>query len=116
MMRCHYLIHFFHTLSQISWCKVEATVDLCTKDADRIANGDQCNVQVLTDVELDTGKYPDHCRSSPPLVVLSYSMKTVMNYKMNVNEIVALSAIIFHQGMGQAVPGGFVDLLIITPH
>jgi hypothetical protein len=73
-------------------------VDLSTKDEQRLASGDQLNIALLTDEDLHSGAFPEHCKSSPPLTVMSYSMKTVMNYKKNVNEIVAFSAVVYHQG------------------
>ena len=60
---------------------------------------DLLNIRPITDMDLDSGDFPSHCKSAPPLTVMSFSMKTVMNYKKNVNEIVAASAIVYHHGM-----------------
>ena len=43
-------------------------------------------------------KLDDNNSVHPPLVVLSMSMKTVMNQRTNANEIVCLSAVVHSQG------------------
>jgi hypothetical protein len=83
----------------VSWCRVEGSLQLTTKNADRIANLDGFNVRQLSDSMLDTGAYPDHCKNAPSLTAVSISLKTVMNYQKNVNEIVVASMIVYPQGL-----------------
>jgi DNA polymerase alpha subunit A len=37
-------------------------------------------------------------KQSPPIVVMSLNMRTIMNQAKNVNEIVAISALIYSKG------------------
>lgn len=70
----------------ISWCKLELKLSNYTIDS----------VKVVRDSQMDSGLYPERCRQSPPLTVMSISMKTVMNYQKNVNEIVMASALVYN--------------------
>ncbi|KAI9317482.1 DNA polymerase family B-domain-containing protein [Dichotomocladium elegans] len=60
-----------------TWCKIEIAVD------------DPKAVNPLRD---ENGNLPDHV---PPLVVLSISLRTIMNHKKTENEIVAASGLVF---------------------
>ncbi|KAG1054455.1 hypothetical protein G6F43_003533 [Rhizopus delemar] len=62
-----------------TWCKVEVTVE------------DPKTVNPLVD---ETGNRPIHV---PPLIVMSLCLRTIMNSKKNVNEIVAASALVCNQ-------------------
>jgi len=59
-----------------SWCKIEVTVD------------DQKSIKV-----------DDKGTENPPFSVMSISVKTTLNPKQNMNEIVALSAVIHPSGL-----------------
>lgn len=48
---------------------------------------------------IDYEAEPNAPKVSPPLVVMSLNMRTIMNEKKNVNEIVALSALVYNKGM-----------------
>lgn len=72
---------------------------MTTVKPERIADQDGLNVRPLKDSDLDTGNYPVHCKSAPPLTVMSVSLKTVMNYKKNINEIVLASVLVYHKGV-----------------
>lgn len=62
-----------------TWCKIEITVD------------DPKTVRPLVDA---SGNRPT---DMPPLVVMSLCLRTIMNAKKNVNEIVAASALVCDQ-------------------
>jgi DNA polymerase alpha subunit A len=83
---------------QATWCRIEIEVDFTTQVPERIADGDGYNVRPIRDSDLDSGNYPSYCCSAPPLVVMSLNLKSVMNYKTNVNEIVIASALVYHKG------------------
>jgi hypothetical protein len=82
----------------VSWCKLDIDLSFTTDDEARTSVGDGLNVRVLPDEDLHSDRYPAYCRSSPPLVVMSLSLKTVMNFKQHVNEIVIASALVYNQG------------------
>lgn len=82
----------------VSWCQVELNVNFTTKDTDRIARGQGFNIRPLQDSDLDSHEYPDHCKCAPPLTVMSMSLKTVMNYRKNCNEIVMASILVYKKG------------------
>jgi len=63
-----------------SWCKIEVSVE------------SQKSVKV-----------DDKATENPPLTVMSLSVKTIMNQKQNVNEIVALSAVVHSSGSGSTL-------------
>lgn len=68
---------------QKSWCKEEYEVDYE-------------NIYILTDTDInDSGKYPEFCKTAPTMTVLSISIKTIMNYKTNDNEIMICSGMVF---------------------
>ncbi len=56
------------------------------------------NIIPFKDSDADDGLAPEYCRQAPKLTVLSLSLKTVMNYKKNINEIVVASGMVYHQG------------------
>lgn len=60
-------------MSQVSWCKVEATVS------------DPKDINPFSETD------PDAPRETPPLTVLSLSMRTIVNHKDNIREIVCAS-------------------------
>ncbi|KAI9204886.1 DNA polymerase family B-domain-containing protein [Polychytrium aggregatum] len=65
----------------VSWSKVEVTVE------------DQKHVAVMREGEGED-KAP---REIPPLVVMSMSLRTVMNHQKHANEIVALSCLVYNE-------------------
>ena len=81
---------------KLSWCKTEARTTVRTMDTARIEAGDGLNIRPLSHKDFDSGSYPEYCQTAPPLSVMSVSMKTVMNYKKNVNEIAMISLMIHH--------------------
>eukprot|EP00158_Paraphelidium_tribonemae_P009385 Partr_v1_DN28851_c0_g1_i2_m34433 putative DNA polymerase len=82
-----------------SWAKSEVLVKFRTNDADRLASGDVSNIRVLKDDDLHSGLYPDFCKASPPLTVMSINLKSVMNYHKNINEIVMASCLVYDKVM-----------------
>ncbi|KND02063.1 DNA polymerase (pol2) [Spizellomyces punctatus DAOM BR117] len=66
------------TNKNISWCKIEVTVD---------------NPKTLNPFREDDSSAP---KQAPPLVVMSLSLRTVMNHKKHINEIVVASGLVYH--------------------
>ncbi|KAI8907620.1 DNA polymerase family B-domain-containing protein [Powellomyces hirtus] len=66
------------TNKSVSWCKVEVTID---------------DPKLLNPFKEDDESAP---KKSPPLVVLSLSMRTVTNHQKHVNEIVAASGLVYN--------------------
>ena len=83
--------------ANVSWCRFEISTSFPTSNQERAQNGDCFNVRVIKDSDLHSDKYPEFCKSAPPLTVMSLSLKTVMNYQKNVNEIVMASALIYQK-------------------
>ncbi|RVX21225.1 DNA polymerase alpha catalytic subunit [Vitis vinifera] len=75
---------------RVSWCKFEVTVD-CPKDI-RILASSSKNIAEI-----------------PPVVVTAINLKTIINEKQNVNEIVSASVICCHkvkvESIGEGTPG-----------
>ena len=64
--------------SVVSWCKLELTVD------------NPKNVKTFADSD------PTAPKETPPMVVMSLSLRTVMNHRKQINEIVAASALVYN--------------------
>jgi DNA polymerase alpha subunit A len=65
------------TLSQVSWCKLEATVS------------DPKDINPFPDS-------PDAPKETPPLTVMSLSVRTIVNHQENKREVVCTTARIWH--------------------
>lgn len=81
----------------VSWCKTEATIQFSTLKKERLDQNDVYNIRPVSDSMLDSGLFPEYCRTAPTLTVMSMSMKTVMNYQKNINEVVIVSALVYHK-------------------
>lgn len=66
----------------MSWCKTEFIVT---------------DPKMITCI--DYNAEPQAPKTSPPLVVMSLNMRTIVNEKKNVNEIVSLSALVYNKGI-----------------